>query len=69
MIANLNEWLEQCDTLQSSHIITDEEMIEYAVKGKDDPRTQDCGLSRDEERGNWIHWDTGGGSRPIDLQW
>ena len=37
MIAHLNEWLVQCDTLQSSHIITDEDIIEYVVKGKEDP--------------------------------
>ena len=36
MITHLNEWLEQCDTLQSSHIMTDEEIIEYVVKGKED---------------------------------
>ena len=38
LIARLNEWLEQCDTLQSSHIMSDEEIIEYAVKlkGKED---------------------------------
>ena len=37
IIAHLNEWLEQCDTLQSSHIMNEEEIIEYVVKGKDDP--------------------------------
>ena len=31
MIAHLNEWTEQCDTLQSSQIMTDEEIIEYVV--------------------------------------
>ena len=37
IIAHLNEWLEHCDTLLFSHIMTDEEIIEYVVKGKEDP--------------------------------
>ena len=37
MIAHLNEWPEQCDTLQTSYILTDEEIIEYVVNSKDDP--------------------------------
>ena len=37
MIAHLNEWLEQCEPLQSSLMITDEEIIECVVKGKEDP--------------------------------
>ena len=27
MIAHLNEWLEQCDTLQSNNIMTEDEII------------------------------------------
>ena len=37
MIAYLNEWLEQCDTLQSSHIMTGDKIIKYVVKGKEGP--------------------------------
>ena len=54
MIAHLNEWLEQCDTLQSSHIMTDEEIIEYIVKGKENPivdETADSAAMENEDEG------------------
>ena len=54
MIAHLNEWLEQCDTLQSSHIMTDEEIIEYIVEGKENPivdETADSAAMDKEDEG------------------
>ena len=51
MIAHLNEWLE-CNTLQSSHIMTDEEIIEYIVKGKEAPHgdeTEDLSAMENED--------------------
>ena len=54
MIAHRNEWLVQCDTLQSSHIITDEDIIEYVVKGKEDlteDKTADLAAMENEDEG------------------
>ena len=54
-IGYLNEWLKQCDTLQSSHIMTDEEIIEYVVKGKEDPHkdeTSNLAAVENEDEGN-----------------
>ena len=54
MIAHLNEWLEQCDTLQSSHIITEVEIIEYVVKGKEElieDKTADLAAGENEDEG------------------
>ena len=54
MIAHLNELLEQSDTLQSNHIMTDEEIIEYVVKGEEDPHedeTADLGAVENEDEG------------------
>ena len=55
MIANLNEWLEQCETLQCSHIMTDDEIIEHVLQDKDqeqiEDETQDTPAAEDEDIG------------------
>ena len=54
MIAHINEWLEHCDTLQSSFIMTGDEIIEYVVKGKEDPHedeTTDLAAVENEDEG------------------
>ena len=32
MVAHLNEWLEQCDTLHTSHVMTDDEIIQSVLQ-------------------------------------
>ena len=54
MIAHLNEWLEQCDILQSRHIVTDEKIIKYIVKGKEnsiEDETADLAAMENEDEG------------------
>ena len=59
--APLNEWMEQCHNLRSSHKMTDEEIIEYVVKGKDHQEDKNADIAAVQRTRKFnLFADTGG---------